>query len=85
MVTIPKPTKFLGLAALLLVVISAGFIIIGLWYEAAHAEFIVPEEVVGETWIRIGEIIFLLAVALIIAGVRLWLHNRDTATPKHLL
>ena len=85
MVTIPKPTKFLGLAALILLAISVGFITIGPWYEERHTEFFVPEEVVGETWIRIGEIIFLLAIALVIAGARLWLQNRDTATPKHLL
>jgi len=85
MVAIPKASKRLGIAALLLIIASVGFIIVGPWYEASRNEYCCLEEpIVGEGWIRIGELIFLLAVALLLAGGRLWLQNRETKEPTHL-
>lgn len=37
-----------------------------------------PDTAIGYRWIRLAEVPFILAVALAMAGIKLWLDNRAT-------
>ena len=77
----PKATKFLALAALLLIGCSAVSFIFGPRYALYRDPNLAccSSIEIGEGWIRLGQILFLIAISLIVAGVRIWLHNRAHA------
>jgi hypothetical protein len=83
----PLSTKLLGLAALVLIVCSVASVSLGPWYELRRDPNLAccSEIVIGERWIRLGQILFLVAIALVVAGVRLWLQNRSVTKRNALL
>lgn len=79
----PKATKYLGLVSLLLVICSAVSITFGPEYALYRDPELAccSELEVGGGWIRLGGILFLVAIALVVAGIRLW--RQDRSMTKH--
>jgi hypothetical protein len=75
----PRATKFLGLAALLLIACSWASFIFGPRYALYRDQELAccSGIEIGEGWIRLGQILLLVAIALIVAAVRIWLQNRS--------
>jgi hypothetical protein len=69
----PRATKVLGFAALLLIVCSSASFIFG----PRYALYRDPELAccsgieIGEGWIRLGQILLLVAIALVVAAVKI--------------
>ena len=83
----PKATKILGLAALMLIACSVVSVIVGPWYELRRDPNLAccSEIVIGERWIRLGQILFVVAIALVVAGAGLWFLNRPTTKTNRLV
>jgi len=83
----PKATKILGFAAMMLIAFSIVSITVGPWYELRRDPNLAccSEIVIGERWIRLGQILFLVAIALVVAGARLWFQNRSNAKTNRLV
>lgn len=82
----PKATKLLGLAALVLITCSLVAMSLGPWYELRRDPNLAccSEIIIGERWIRLGQILFIVAIALVVAAARLWLQNRGRHDAKQL-
>jgi hypothetical protein len=83
----PKATKVLGVAALVLIACAMASFFFGPRYalyrdpNLACCSGIDP----GEGWMRLGQILFLVAIALVVAAVRMWLHTRNAYKRDRLL
>ena len=68
---------------MVLIACSVASVSLGPWYELRRDTNLAccSEIIIGERWIRLGQILFLVAIALVVAAVRLWLQNRTVT--KH--
>ena len=75
----PKATKLLILVALFLMLCAAISFVFGPRYALYRDPNLAccSEIEIGGGWIRLGQIFVLVAIALVVAAVRMWFQTRD--------